>query len=65
MWHPARIAGRLLLRDAGLAEHTPAAEGVVAEVSHFLSTQGMDPFVKDRRLRDAPPLAAPPAGLRE
>ena len=25
----------------------------------------MDPFVKDCRLRDAPPLAAPPAGLRE
>ena len=65
MWHPMRIAGRLLLRDAGLAEHTPAAEGVVAEVSHFLSTRGMDPFVKDCRLRDAPPLAAPPAGLRE
>ena len=65
MWHPMRIAGRLLLRDAGLAEHTPAAEGVVAEVSHFLGTRGMDPFVKDCRLRDAPPLAAPPAGLRE
>ena len=65
MWHPMRVAGRLLLRDAGLAEHTPAAEGVVAEISNFLNTRGMGPFVKDRRLRDAPPLAAPPAGLRE
>ena len=30
-----------------------------------MGTQVMGPLVKDRRLRDAPPVAAPPAGLRE
>ena len=46
VWHPMRIAGRLLLRDAGLAEQTPATEGVVAEISHSLSMRGMGLFLK-------------------
>ncbi len=65
MWHPMRIAGRLLLRDAGLAEVSSASEGMVAEITDFLSKEGMDPFLRDRRLRDAPPLDTPLAGLRE
>ena len=65
VWHPRRIAGRLLMRDSGLGEISSESEGMVAEITDFLSKQGMDPFVQDRRLRDASPMDPPPAGLRE
>ena len=65
IWHPRRVAGRLLLRDSGLMELSSASEGMVTEITDFLSKQGMDPFVQNRRLREAVPLDPPLAGWRE
>jgi len=46
-WHPSRIAGRLQMRDAGLAAQGPLTEVVVSEISSWLAAErNMNPFVQ-------------------
>ena len=53
VWHPSRIAGRLLMREAGLAKSSPTTEAVVSEVARFLAERrGKNPFVQRESTRN-------------
>ena len=64
-WHPSRIAARLLMREAGLAQNSPFAEAVAQEIAQYLAERrGMNPIVQRRSRREAAPAAPVPVGVQ-